>query len=58
MPKLEDYPNSAEYEFAWKVYRVLMERLRPGMTETERDEELIGALGEFGKVIQLDSEEP
>jgi hypothetical protein len=58
MPKLEDYSNSAEYEFAWRVYRGRMERLRPGTTETERDEELVGALGEFSKVIQLDSEAP
>lgn len=58
MPKLEDYPNSAEYEFAWKVFRGQMERLRPGTTETERDEELVRALDEFGKVIEQERETP
>jgi hypothetical protein len=56
MPKLEDYASSEEYEFAWRVFRDQMARLRPGMTETERDEELIGALDEFGKVIKLKRE--
>lgn len=53
MPKLEDYPDTAQYESAWKAYRAQMAHLRPGVEDPALDDELSGALREFSKVKQI-----
>lgn len=53
MPRLEDYPDTAQYENAWRAYRAQMEHLRPGVSDDVLDRELAEALREFGKVNKI-----
>lgn len=53
MPRLEEYPDTAQYENAWRAYRAKMEHLRPGAPDDVLDRELAEALREFGKVNKI-----